>query len=217
MRGSGRRITALCLVLVCAAGCVSRVHSTHGAEAKLKGKVLVAPFRERRAYYYDSEDGRAVAAAASGYLERNAGTAPVDWSKARGPVRAKLTSGGPEKEDWALIAREAGADYIIHGSIDSLGWQNPNNPQLPRCVFTITYSAIRASDGKEVYHNTRSGVYPAMMLGEGSVSVYEMGPEGLRRRALDNMGKVVARTFYNHTLTRFEADAVQEGPTYIPK
>ena len=54
------------------------------------------------------------------------------------------------------------------------------------------------------------GRYPSRLLADGSITVFEMGEQGLRRRAYEHIGEVVARTFYYHVLSRFEEESIVE-------
>ncbi|MCD6405254.1 MAG: hypothetical protein J7M19_05475 [Planctomycetes bacterium] len=206
---------ATCITCIC--GCPNPVHVERKAQVRVAGTLLVVPFQSGKDYYYDSEAGNAVARNAVKALALNSrNITSVDSLKARGPLRSLILEKTIDTAAWAEIGREAGADYILYGSVDELSWRDLDDPSLPRCNFTISFTVVDTSESREIFHTTRTGRYPIMLLADGGVSVYEMGDEGLRFRAYAYIGKVVARTFYDHMVTRFEVLSLQEGANTTP-
>jgi len=213
---SNMRSPAGCLALAAlflAAGCRSANYQRRPARVKAGGPVVFIPLRDAENFYFDAEAGVAIARAATHALENNAPRAQtVDFARARGPLRTMILEDNIAVAQWARIAREAGADYLVHGSLDHIAWVDPMDQTVPRCTFTITYAVVRAADPAEIYRATVSGAYPVNVIADRGVTVYEMGREGLRTNAYDYIGTLIARTFYPHTLNIFEVRGLSEGP-----
>jgi len=111
-------------------------------------------------------------------------------------------------EQWKEIGSALAADYLVHGSIDNISWTDPEDPIMPRCIFTVSYAVFDVVAGADVYSVTKAGRYPYMLAGDRGVSVFEMGPEGLRVRAFLYIGQLIARTFYAYHTDQFEKDAL---------
>ncbi len=201
-------------LLLAAAGCSTPPnHERRPAKVSAAGKVVFIPPRCADSFYFDTDGSVSIARAASLAIEQNASKLrAIDFTVTRGPLRAMILEDAPTTEQWARIAAEAGADYLVHAQIDSLNWLDPMDTTLPRCTFTITYSVVQAAGSREIYRSTVSGVYPAGVIAERGVTVFDMGMEGLQRNSYQYMGTLLARTFYRHTISIFEARGLDQGP-----
>jgi len=213
---SSMRSPAACAALAAlffTAGCRSANYQRRPARVKASGAVVFIPLRDGENFYFDADGGVAIARAATRALDNNASRVEAaDFARARGPLRTMILEDKIAVGQWARIAREAGADYLVHGSLDRVAWVDPMDQTVPRCTFTITYAVVRAAEPAEVYRTTVSGAYPVNVIADRGVTVYEMGHEGLRTNAYDYIGTLIARTFYPHTLNIFEARGLTEGP-----
>ncbi len=201
------------LVVMLQTGCATPIGTTREkAMVSVKGKIVFIPLRESHYYYYDYEGGTAIAnAAVADLLLNSKDLVPVDSAPVRGLVRSTLLAEEVTPDDWALIGRNAGADYIVVGSVDNISWIDPADPITPRCVFTVSFQVIDAASRKVVYSGARSGRYPVMSLGDQGVSVYEMGLDGLKRRAYTHIGQSVGRTFHDYYVRNGEKNAMDNN------
>jgi hypothetical protein len=182
------------------------------AELTLTGKVLVIPLRDAAQYYFDSEDGKLVADAVLNSLKFNAGTlSAIDYNMVRGPIRGAVLETSLTKEEWAAIGRDAGVDYMVYGTIGSLSWRDTDDPVIPRCIFTVTYYVFDVAAADVIYTNTIAGSYHYMKYGDKGMSVFDMGGEGLRTRALAYIGEIIARTFYAYNTNDFEEGSIRSA------
>ncbi len=204
------------LVALTVSGCADRVNVKRRAERRISGSLLVVPFSDTANYYYDSPGGNAVTYSVVGNITKNVPRVSlVDASRVRGLVRAAIIENNLSADTWATIGLGAQAEFVLHGSIDRITWTDPLDPGLPRCNFTVTYSLVDVSRRKILETWSKNGEYPPMMLADSGVTVYEMGLSVLKSRSYTFIGKAVARTFYDHKLTRFEVRSVRdasEGP-----
>lgn len=215
-----RIAAATCLVvcLACAFGCSNPIRIKQEAQVHVTGTLLIVPLRDETNYYFDSKAGNAVALNAAKVLAVNSENVTcVDSFKVRGPLRSLFLDETIDAATWAQIGRKAGADYILYGSIDKLSWRDKDDMSLPACHFTISYTVVDTSQSREIFHTTWTGRYPIMLLADGGTSVYEMGRQGLRSRAYAYIGEVIAKTFYDHMITKFEALSLKEGSSTAPR
>jgi hypothetical protein len=201
-------------VAVCAAaalsGCGLSPYAKKSAQIKVSGTVLFVPLRDKASYYYDSAEGLAIANAAMRFMRTKAGAVRLaDYASARGPVRSAVM-GAP---DWTEIAKAARASYVVYGSIDEISWVDPDDPVMPRCLFTVSYHVFDAARGTDAYAATVSGRYPYLLVGDKGTSVFEMGSGGLEARAFAYIGEVIARTFYAHTISQSEDESLTSTRT----
>jgi len=205
---------AVAAVAIIAAGCndLGGHMADHRAEIKIKGKVLVVPFRDAQAYYYDSEDGGPITDAAVIALQTQAGDkiTCVDYGKVRGMLRGAFAT----KEDisWTDVGRAAGADYVVYGTLNSINWEDPNTPGMPRCSFSITYYVHDVAHAKRVYGVTKAGFFPVTIVGNWGVSAAALSVEALKPKAYIYIGRNVANSFVTMTI-----DKREEATTIVQK
>ena len=205
----------LCAAGMLLAGCLGPQPVTHPAALKAEGGVLFVPFSDRENYYYDSQEGVGIAEAASEVLRISAKRlTPVPYEAVRGLVRSSVME---ESVDWKAVGQAAKANYVVHGAINRIAWNDPSEPSIPRCIFTVTYGVYDVAVGADSYRATRSGRYPFTLVADKGVTVYEMGPEGLRSRALIYIGRVVSRTFYRATISAAENEALSSKEEQLPR
>ena len=217
MRGAAGRmirrsaVALLGAALAAASGCAGGSATvSHGAAVRVSGRLLVVPLKDKERYYYDSEDGMAIANAALLAASSNSKRiTPLDYNKVRGLVRGTILDKTISNDQWAIITKAAKADYAVYGSVDDLRWQDPNDPGMPRCTFAVTFHVYSRAKGREVYAATVAGTYPVMPGGDMGVTVYEMGREKLQDLSRVYIGTVVARTFYHYELNRIEDRSVR--------
>lgn len=168
-------------------------------------RILFVPLRDRQEYYYDHKPGIAVARSASYALEKSTGyLTAVNYAKARGPVRAMVLEDAVTTEIWARIGAGLDADYVVSGSIEKIRWLDPADPSLPRCYFSISYVVVDVARRREIYRTMLSGEYPIGLVADEGVTVFDMGPEGLKARAYEYIGRLLGRTFYRHEVSVIE-------------
>jgi len=206
-------LLSLCLSAALICGCNGpTIGERKDAELTLSGKVLIIPLRDATQYYFDSEEGILIADAAINSLVFGSGKlSAVDYKKSRGPIRGTVLETGLTNQQWAAIGRDAGADYMVYGTIGSLSWRDPDDPVIPRCNFNVTYSVFDVAAADVIYTNTVAGTYPYMRYGAKGMSVFDMGAEGLRTRALAYIGQIIARTFYPYETNDLEQNSLQRA------
>ena len=192
--------------------CGPRNSERRAPRVAVSGKVVFIPPRAGESFYFDAEAGVRIARAAAIALRTNRPRlVPTDFAVARGPLRSLILEEYISPEQWADVARACGADYLVHGTIDRIGWVDPFDPSLPRCTFTLTYSVVEVARAREILRTTVSGAYPVNVIADGGVTVFAMGPDGLRERAYEYMGALLARTFYAHTISVFEVKELSQS------
>ncbi len=195
------------LMAALAAGCAGRTAITKPPLVKVgrNARILFVPLRNKQEYYYDHEPGIAMARSASYALEKSTGSlTAVNYTKARGPVRTTFVDNRVTTEIWAQIGAQVEADYVVSGSVDSIRWSDPADSSLPRCYFTVSYAVINVAKSKEIYRTMLSGEYPVRLLTDKGVTVFQMGPQGLKDRAYEYIGRLLGRTFYRHEVSVIE-------------
>lgn len=196
---------AACATAAALSGCYNRVSVEQKAIMRVSEPMLIVPFRDAGNFYYDCEAGERIANSAMDALRVAQPTLVVgDYGTARGVVRSFALEQEMGDAAWAEIARAAGTRYVLYGSVDNLSWSDPDNPSLPRCIFTVSYSVFDATRAKTVLSAVRKGRYPVQMLGDNGLYVFEMSRDRFRALAYDYVGTVVARTFFDHTTSRRE-------------
>jgi hypothetical protein len=197
------------------AGCIAENRVTQRETLSVKGRIVFVPLRDSSGYYYDSANGVAVANAAVEALATNARrVSPVPYGAARGVVRSGIME---QKVDWQKAGQAAKADFVVYGSIDEISWKDPDNPGIPKCIFTITYSVYNVAKGADIYGVTLSGRYPFLMLADQGITVYEMGAEGLKKKSLVYIGQVMSRTFYSSEIHAAEKDTLVARPRKLSR
>lgn len=216
MRTLSRLMTLIVLpAMVVSSSCMSPNRKNYPPRVVVKGKVVFIPPRDADSFYFDATGGARIARAAGETLRMNRPRLkPVDFAAARGPLRSLILEEDISPDQWAAVATAAGADYLVHGSIDRIAWFDPFDRSLPRCTFTMTYSVVAAAKAREIFRTTVSGAYPVNIIADRGVTVFEMGPEGLRDRAYHYMGTVMARTFYAHSVSIFEAKQLTQSVNF---
>jgi len=193
--------TALLTVL---GGCAS-LTVKQPAALKAKGTILVVPLREPNLFYFDSEAGIEMASFASAAIQNNmTELEALDYRTTRGAIRALLLSETIAEADWVQIGLDAGADYVLYGTIDLLRWTEPENPSMPRGVFTITYYVMDVAQCAEVLRMTVSSRYPYRTLSDDGMAVFEMTTNELKQRTYHYAGELLAETFYEHRVSKLE-------------
>ncbi len=206
-----KTISILALALAATlAGCQAPGTTRHKQEIKLApGKVLIVPFREAGAYYYDSQPGTAIAdGAVKSLLEGCDRVSPVDYSSVRGLIRTDVMDDGLDI-DWQQVGKTAKADYVVYGSLDSIGWQDKFDPGLLRCNFLIAYKVLDVKSGKQLYAVTKSGFYPTAVSSVWTTPGMMPTQAGLEPRAYEYIGSLVAMSFYSCTVQKRDEAAVK--------
>lgn len=192
-------------------GCAPKKVVTHKAETKLPkkvtSKVLVVPFSDAQSYYYDSQDGGAIAdAAAAAIAACGEKITVLPYDKARGLIRGSFALNEPV--NWKDVGEMTGADYIIHGNVDTITWLDQYTPDLPRCTFSVTYRVYDVKLGQQIYAVNKLGVYPVSLIGPWGAAGYAQGIEGLKPRAYIYIGRVVAGTLCTYPMDRREEESI---------
>ena len=197
------------------AGCIAENRVIQREALSAKGNVVFVPFKDSSGYYYDSASGTAIANAATEALAINAKRVfPVPYGPARGVVRSGIVE---QKVDWQKAGQAAKADFVVYGSIDEISWKDPDDPGIPKCIFTVTYSVYDVAKNADIYGATLSGRYPFLMLADQGITVYEMGAEGLKKKSLVYIGQVLSRTFYSSEIHGAEKNTLVARPRKLSR